>query len=92
MKRTANVPPNEFTPQWSKRKFATLIVSLALLAARLLIFQLRRIHTSTTAASVAQKSIAVLPFESLSEDKNNAYFASGMQDEILTRLTKIGCT
>ncbi len=36
------------------------------------------------------KSIAVLPFENLSEDRKNAYFTSGMQDEILTRLTKIG--
>jgi TolB-like protein len=39
--------------------------------------------------SVPPKSIAVLPFESLSEDKANAYFAEGIQDEILTRLAKI---
>jgi TolB-like protein/cytochrome c-type biogenesis protein CcmH/NrfG len=39
--------------------------------------------------SVPGKSIAVLPFESLSEDKANAYFAEGIQDEILTRLAKI---
>jgi TolB-like protein len=38
---------------------------------------------------VPQKSIAVLPFESLSEDKSNAYFADGIQDEILARLSKI---
>src|SRR5262249_33319223 len=38
---------------------------------------------------VPQKSIAVLPFENLSEDKANAYFADGIQDEILTRLSKI---
>ena len=36
------------------------------------------------------RSIAVLPFESLSDDKANAYFALGIQDEILTRLSKIG--
>ena len=36
-----------------------------------------------------EKSIAVLPFENLSEDKANAYFAEGIQDEILTRLSKI---
>ncbi len=42
------------------------------------------------AASPANdKSIAVLPFENLSDDKANAYFADGMQDEILTRLSKI---
>ena len=43
---------------------------------------------STSPAS--DKSIAVLPFENLSDDKANAYFADGMQDEILTRLSKIG--
>ena len=40
-------------------------------------------------ASQPGKSIAVLPFASLSEDKANAYFAEGIQDEILTRLSKI---
>ena len=39
--------------------------------------------------SFVQKSIAVLPFENRSEDKANAYFADGIQDEILTRLSKI---
>ena len=41
------------------------------------------------AAAIPEKSIAVLPFENLSEDKANAYFADGIQDEILTRLSKI---
>ena len=36
-----------------------------------------------------EKSIAVLPFENLSDDKANAYFATGIQDEIMTRLAKI---
>jgi TolB-like protein/Tfp pilus assembly protein PilF len=40
--------------------------------------------------AVSEKSIAVLPFENLSDDKANAYFAEGMQDEILTRLAGIG--
>jgi TolB-like protein/Tfp pilus assembly protein PilF len=40
-------------------------------------------------AAVSDKSIAVLPFENLSSDPDNAYFATGMQDEILTRLSKI---
>src|SRR5256886_16402522 len=38
---------------------------------------------------ISQKSIAVLPFENQSEEKTNAYFAEGIQDEILTRLSKI---
>jgi TolB-like protein/class 3 adenylate cyclase/Tfp pilus assembly protein PilF len=53
--------------------------------------------TSTTPApptaaapALPDKSIAVLPFDNLSSDKENAYFADGMQDEIITRLAKIG--
>jgi TolB-like protein/Flp pilus assembly protein TadD len=41
------------------------------------------------AAAISEKSIAVLPFENRSEEKANAYFADGIQDEILTRLAKI---
>jgi serine/threonine protein kinase len=41
------------------------------------------------AVAIPEKSIAVLPFENRSEDKANAYFAEGIQDEILTRLSKI---
>src|SRR5262245_3264509 len=44
---------------------------------------------AVTASSVPQKSIAVLPFENLSDDKNAAYFADGIQDEILTKLASI---
>jgi TolB-like protein/Tfp pilus assembly protein PilF len=44
---------------------------------------------ATTAAPAADKSIAVLPFDNLSDDKANAYFAEGIQDEILTRLAGI---
>ena len=47
-------------------------------------------RTSGAAVAVSDKSIAVLPFESLSDEKSNAYFAVGIQDEILTRLAKIG--
>src|SRR6266446_4149534 len=44
---------------------------------------------SAPGSAVPEKSIAVLPFENRSEDKANAYFAEGIQDEILTRLSKI---
>jgi TolB-like protein/Flp pilus assembly protein TadD len=43
----------------------------------------------TASLPVPEKSIAVLPFENLSDEKSNAYFAEGIQDEILTRLSKI---
>ena len=45
--------------------------------------------TSSPAQPIPEKSIAVLPFENLSDEKANAYFAEGVQDEILTRLSKI---
>lgn len=46
--------------------------------------------TSTAVTVIPAKSIAVLPFENLSADKINTYFASGIQDEILTSLARIG--
>src|SRR6266478_3901682 len=50
----------------------------------------KRPHRShPQAAAITEKSIAVLPFENRTEDKANAYFADGIQDEILTRLSKI---
>src|SRR2546423_12219643 len=57
MKRTENVSPNEFIPQWSRRKFATLILTLALLAAALLILQLWRNQRPERAVGLPQKSI-----------------------------------
>src|SRR5262245_13367848 len=45
---------------------------------------------SRASASKVDKSIAVLPFQNLSAEKENAYFADGMQDDILTNLSKIG--
>jgi TolB-like protein/Tfp pilus assembly protein PilF/class 3 adenylate cyclase len=46
-------------------------------------------HPGGARLPVSEKSIAVLPFENLSEDKANAYFADGIQDEILTNLAKV---
>jgi TolB-like protein len=43
----------------------------------------------TSIASIPAKSIAVLPFANLSDDKEKAYFADGIQDEILTKLARI---
>lgn len=47
------------------------------------------VQPASTGSGIPEKSIAVLPFENLSEDKSNAYFAEGIQDEILTRLAKV---
>src|SRR5437773_536608 len=63
---------------------------IAVLAiAGVLLWQRLQPKTSAIAAAVSDKSIAVLPFENLSEEKANAFFADGVQDEILTDLAKI---
>jgi TolB-like protein/Flp pilus assembly protein TadD len=89
MKRTENVSPDEILPEWSRRKLATFIVSVGLVSAGLLIFQLWRTRSLSGATHLSQKSIAVLPFENRSHDPENAYFTEGVQDEILTRLAKV---
>src|SRR5262245_33811155 len=67
-----------------RRVFVTVIAALLATAALGCYF-----FFGARAPSSNEKSIAVLPFENLSEDKSNAYFADGIQDEILTRLSKI---
>jgi TolB-like protein/class 3 adenylate cyclase/Tfp pilus assembly protein PilF len=76
---------------------AALIILLAL-GGLLLLRRSASIRNGATTASapaastpppIPGKSVAVLPFENLSSDKENAYFADGIQDEILTRLAKI---
>jgi adenylate cyclase len=83
----------------SRRLFATSI-AIVLLSAGLLGYQLWRTRNQsaprqnasparTEAATIPAKSIAVLPFENLSRDPDNAFFTDGVQDEILTDLSRI---
>ena len=71
--------------RWAMIGAVLLIV--AAVAVGLLILGPKWSQTATTV--ISDKSIAVLPFENLSRDPDNAYFADGIQDEILTRLSKI---
>ena len=89
MKRTEKVSPNEFIPQWSRRKFAMLIASVAIVAAGLLLFQVWHARSSSTATSPPQKSIAVLPFVDMSQAKDQEYFCDGISEEILDVLAKV---
>jgi TolB-like protein/Flp pilus assembly protein TadD/class 3 adenylate cyclase len=72
---------------------ATVLLILALIIGSLIFLRQTASGPGTTATSSASqpnsKSIAVLPFENLSHDPDNAYFADGIQEEILTRLSKI---
>ena len=69
--------------RWAEAAVALLIIAAVVGA---FIFALRK---PTRAVSVAEKSIAVLPFENLSEEKQNEYFADGVQDQVLTDLSQI---
>jgi TolB-like protein len=63
---------------------AAAIVALAAIVA------VREFHsTKATPSAIPEKSVAVLPFQNLSPDPDNAYFADGIQEEILTRLARI---
>src|SRR6266576_868598 len=64
-----------------------VLLALAAIVAGIAMFSRYRMRGTL---ATREKSIAVLPFENLSEEKANAYFADGIQDEILTRLAKIG--
>src|SRR5438132_4416547 len=87
------------TPRWPKYVLtAVLLLSAVALAISFSVFYRRGSPAVARSSSgkaadggltIAEKSIAVLPFESRSEDQANAYFAEGIQDEILTRLSKI---
>jgi TolB-like protein/class 3 adenylate cyclase/Tfp pilus assembly protein PilF len=68
---------------------AAVILVAALIVGGVLLSRRSGFLGNAATAAIPDKSIAVLPFESLSEDKGNAYFADGIQDEILTRLSKI---
>src|SRR6476620_4058538 len=68
-----------------RRNLVFLIATAVILSAAAGFFLLPR-----ASARKIDKSIAVLPFENLSDEKENAYFADGMQDDILTNLSKIG--
>jgi TolB-like protein/Tfp pilus assembly protein PilF len=90
IKLESEVPPSQSITRKTGRKIVAVTTVLAVIAAGLFVFQLLRARsTSLSAASITNKSIAVLPFDNLSRDPDNAYFVEGIQDEILTRLAKI---
>ena len=74
--------------RYSGRILDFIIIGVLLLVVAILIVGRSPFYRQTS-KWIAQKSIAVLPFENRSEDRGNAYFADGIQDEILTRLSKI---
>ena len=102
LKRDEDVVPEQSIAPQTARRMDRMIIVVLLLALGYFAFdkfvlglrrEAARSHSAPDDAKptvIPQKSIAVLPFENLSSDKENAYFAEGIQDEILTRLAKIG--
>jgi TolB-like protein/Tfp pilus assembly protein PilF len=100
IKLESEIEPNKSITRRTGRKIVAVTIALAVVAAGLFVYQLVRSKSTsaprqdasaarTEAAIVPNKSIAVLPFDNLSRDPDNAYFCEGVQDEILTRLAKV---
>jgi TolB-like protein/Flp pilus assembly protein TadD len=97
IRREEEALTEESKPTKAGKKWTAIIAAAAVLAAALLAFQFTRTRKASTAEAPSQtaptatvdKSVAVLPFENLSSDKENAFFAQGIQDEIITTLSRI---
>src|SRR5437762_10446798 len=100
IKLESEIEPNKSIKRRTGRKIVAVTIALAVVAAGLFVYQLVRWKLTVTprqdasaarteASTVPNKSIAVLPFDNLSRDPDNAYFCEGVQDEILTRLAKV---
>ena len=99
IKRAEDVSPEQSITHHTGRKLIWITVALAIIAAGLFAYQFLHSKSASTprqseattgsitgAAAIPEKSIAVLPFENLSDDKQNAFFTDGVQDQILTAL------
>jgi serine/threonine-protein kinase len=91
-------PPKRFQIRKHRARIGWIAAAAVLAAAGLFAFQFARTRKTATdeltkqtaqATATTDKSVAVLPFENLSSDKENAFFAQGIQDEIITTLSRI---
>jgi len=88
IKRAEDVDLNQSITRRTGRKLDFLIIAVLLLVIAVFAYQ-RFGPGQKVAVATPEKSIAVLPFENLSEEKANAFFTDGVQDEILTALSRI---
>src|SRR5215475_8736099 len=92
LKRESEIDPAESITRHTGRTLDFAIIGVLALAVVLLLTDrlvLRHGVNETPAVPILEKSIAVLPFENLSRDPDNAFFTDGVQDEILTDLAKV---
>src|SRR5712692_1800806 len=90
IKRAEDVDLSKSVRRKTGRKLDFFIIAVLLLVIAILLFQRLGPSVSPAVSSALEKSIAVLPFDNLSRDPDNAYFSDGIQDEILTKLAGIG--
>jgi TolB-like protein/Tfp pilus assembly protein PilF len=88
VKRTEEIDPKQPGSRSTSRTLDFIIIGVLITVIAVLTFQRFRAGKPSS-LDIPEKSIAVLPFENRSDEKANAYFADGIQDEILTRLSKI---
>ncbi len=89
IKRAEDVDLSTSVTRKTGRKLDFFIIAVLLLVIGVLLFQRLRPNVSPAVSSSLGKSIAVLPFENLSRDPDNAFFTDGVQDEILADLAKV---
>jgi adenylate cyclase len=95
IKLESEIEPSKSIARGTGRKIVAVTIALAVVASGLFVYRIVNPRStiaprqSEAAAVAPNKSIAVLPFDNLSRDPDNAYFVEGIQDEILTRLAKI---
>src|SRR5437773_5956189 len=90
IKRAEDVDVSKSIRRKTGRKLDFFVIAVLLLVIGILLFQRFHPKVSPAVSSALEKSIAVLPFDNLSRDPDNAYFSDGIQDEILTKLAGIG--
>jgi len=94
IKREEDVDSSKSITHHTGRKIVALTIVAALIAAGLFAFQLMRTRSTSPLSTIAQlapneKSVAVLAFDNLSDDKGSEYFSDGISEELLTVLQKI---
>ena len=92
LKRESEIEPSESITRHTGRKLDFAIIGVLVVAVVLLLtdrFVLRHGVNETTTVPIPEKSIAVLPFVNMSEDKANEYFSDGISEELLNLLAKV---